>query len=419
MNFHVNWYFGGPIIEDRAAAISRGIPTLHGRRGEGITHNQTHSSSFPDMWRNPDNNRESNTNRNKDSYQGEQQIDHWTRFINVIEHAQKSAPSLEPRYNTQPVQEKSTSSPRRLPREKLPSPDHTCLGVGEHYRLPSPGWNRNEPVEREPSSDRHLREMRGRSYPRHPEEKRRDRIDYGYPNECGNRFHERGSISERSSKSDYKDHHPSKGLNDVSLQDEFARHRRTSPFGTPVIVEHDHGITKHGSRDRDRQDMGGYSRNRDQRNRDPERNRRDQGHHSHPSQDYRQGARFYGNPREETRKNYSSYRRESQGRERSRHIDQFKMDSHSRDSEGRKRMHFRESSEANLWTKKRNPVNEWEEERMQRNQERMMDEEEAHHRAQRNRNLESNVGSPPKMEFCKQETLKIKVDMSRPIMQAR
>lgn len=171
--------------------------------------------------------------------------------------------------------------------------------------------------------------------------------------------------------------------------------------------------------------MGGQSRARDpprpsesQRNREPYRDRRDQGHHSRTLQE-RPGGRPNGNPREEGRKNYSSYERESQGRERSRHIDQSRMESHSRDLEGRREMNLRVTSDTDLRNWERDSVHEWEEERPQKNPGRMMEQEEVRPRDQYNRNPKTNVGPPSRTDFSEHETLKIKVDMSRPVTQAR
>ncbi len=176
------------------------IPTLHGRRAEGLYDNQIHSSVQSDAWRNPEyvNKVESSTHWNKDSYQGEQRIDHWAKFIDAIEHAQKRGASPMTRYHMQGDEESPPHSPRRLPRERLPSADHTHFGVEEHYRMPSPGWNKNEGVDKELSSQHNHRESRDRPYPRHPEGRKQDRMDYGYHNEeYGGQYQERGSFSER------------------------------------------------------------------------------------------------------------------------------------------------------------------------------------------------------------------------------
>lgn len=174
------------------------IPTLHGRRAEGLFGDQMHSSVQSDAWRNPEyvNKVESNTHWNKDSYQGEQHVDHWAKFIDAIEHAQKRGPSPMTRYHIQGDEERQAHSPRRLPRERLPSPDNTRFGVEEQYRMPSPSWNRNQGVEKELSSQHNHRESRDRSYPRYQEGRRH--TDYGYHNEeHGDQYHERGSFPDR------------------------------------------------------------------------------------------------------------------------------------------------------------------------------------------------------------------------------
>ncbi|XP_016363939.1 uncharacterized protein CXorf23-like isoform X1 [Sinocyclocheilus rhinocerous] len=409
----------------RSPLYSR-IPTIHGRRAEGLYDNQIHSSVQSDAWRNPEyvNKVESSTHWNKDSYQGEQHVDHWANFIDAIEHAQKRGASPMTRYHMQGDEERPPHSPRRLPRERLPSPNHTHFGVEERYRMPSPGWNKNKGVDKELSSQHNHRESRDRSYPRHPEGRRQDRMDYGFHNEeYGGQYQERGSFSERSSKSDYREHHPpSEGLTDFGLPDEFVEHHRGfSPRRAPVIVEHDHGIAKQDSRNRDPPKMSGNLRSRDpprtsetQRNRDRDR---DQAYQTRTLQD-RHGGRPNSNPQEESRKNYSSYGREIQGRERLRHMDQPRMESHSRDSEARREMDLRDVRDVDLRNREREPAPAWEEERSQRNRGRMMGQGVVRQRPQYHRKPNTNVGPAPRMDFSEQETLKIKVDMSRPVRQS-
>ncbi|XP_052398588.1 BCLAF1 and THRAP3 family member 3 [Carassius gibelio] len=410
----------------RSPLYSR-IPTLHGRRGEGLFDNQIHSSVQSDAWRNPEygNKAENSTHWNKDSYQGEQKnVDHWASFIDAIEHAQKRGASPMTRYNMEGDEERPPHSPRRLPRERLPSPDHTHFGGEERYKMPTSGWNRIEGVDKELSSQHNHRESRDRSHPRHPEGRKHDRMDYGYHNEeYGNQYQERGSFAERSSKSDYREHRPpSEGRMEFGRKDDFVEHHRgLSPRRAPVIVEHDHGIAKRDSRNHDPPKMSGNLRSRDpprtsetQRNRD--RDRRDQGYHSHSFQD-RHGGRPNSNPREESRKNYSSYGRETQGRERSRHMDQSRMETHPRDSEARREMDLRDVSDVDLRNTDRDSIHDWEEERSQRNHGRMMGQGVVRQRAQYHRKPNTDVGPAPRMDFGEQETLKIKVDMSRPVRQ--
>lgn len=176
------------------------IPTLQGRRAEGLFDNQIRSSVQSDTWRNPEyvNKVQTNPHRNKDSYQGEQHVDHWAKFINAIEHAQQRRASPMTRHHMQADEERPSHSPRRLPRERLPSTEHTHYGVEEHYRMASPGWNTNEAFDKETSLQHNQREMRDRSYPRHQERRSHDRMDYEYHNEeHGDQYHERGSYSER------------------------------------------------------------------------------------------------------------------------------------------------------------------------------------------------------------------------------
>ncbi|XP_073796445.1 uncharacterized protein isoform X3 [Danio rerio] len=181
----------------RSPLYSR-IPTLQGRRAEGLFGNQMRSSVQSDTWRNPEYVKvETNPHWNKDSHQGEQNVDHWAKFIDAIEHAQQRGPSPMARYPMQADEDRPSDSPRRLPRERLPSPEHTHYGVEEHYRMASPGWNRNEAFDKDTNLQHSQREMRDRSYPRHQERRSHDRMDYEYRNEeHGDQYHERGSYSE-------------------------------------------------------------------------------------------------------------------------------------------------------------------------------------------------------------------------------
>lgn len=188
-------------------------------------------------------------------------------------------------------------------------------------------------------------------------------------------------------------------------------------------MEHDHGIAKQVSRNRDPPKMSGNLWSRDpprtsetQRNRD--RDRRDQAYHTRTLQD-RHGGRPNSNPQEESRRNYSSYGKETQGRERPRHMDQPRMESHSRDSEARREMDLRDVRDVDLRNREREPAPDWEEERSQRNRERMVGQGVVRQRAPYHRESNANVGPAPRMDFGEQETLRIKVDMSRPVGQSR
>ncbi|XP_051538899.1 BCLAF1 and THRAP3 family member 3-like [Myxocyprinus asiaticus] len=424
--------------QTRSPVYSR-IPTLHGRRAESFYDGQIHSSVQSDAWRNTEygSKVESNTHLNKDPYQGEQHVDHWAKFIDALEHAQKKEASHMSRYQVQGDDERPPHSPRRLPRERLPSPDHARFDVEERYRMPSPGWNRNEGPDanmgRQEHSIQNHRESRDRPYPRHSEGRRHDRMEYGFhKEEHGDKYHERGSFSERSSKSDYIEHHPSsKGFTDFGLQDEYSEHHRGfSPHRAPFIVEHDHGFSKQDSRSRDPPRTRSRARSRDPprrsetpRNREPHQDRRDQSHHTHPLQ-----GRHSGPPncdiRENLRKQYSSYGKESQVRERSRHRDRPRMDTHSRYPEGQRELELNDMNEIELRTdrnnRERDSVHEWEEERSPQGNHGMlmMGQQEVHQRPHYQRNLNTNTGPVPLIDFSEQETLKIKVDMSRSVGQS-
>ncbi len=166
--------------------------------------------------------------------------------------------------------------------------------------------------------------------------------------------------------------------------------------------------------------MSGNLRSRDPpRTSETQRNRdRDQAYHARTLQD-KHGGRPNSNPQEESRKNYSSYGRETQGRERSRHMDQPRLESHSRDSEARREMDLRDLRDVDLRNREREPVPDWEEERSQGNRGMMMGQGVVRQRAQYHRKSNTNVGPAPRMDFSEQETLKIKVDMSGPVRQSR
>ncbi|XP_051970387.1 BCLAF1 and THRAP3 family member 3 isoform X2 [Xyrauchen texanus] len=421
----------------RSPVYSR-IPTLHGRRADRFFDGQIHSSVQSDSWRNAeyDNKVESNTHWNRDPNQGEQHVDHWAKFIDAIEHAQKKETSPTSSYQVQGHDERPLHSPRRLPRERLPSPDHARFDMEEHYRMPSPVWNRNEGIEKnigrqEHSSQKNHKESRDRSYPRHSEGRRPDRMEYEFHNEEHDDKYKRGSFSERSTKSDYIEHHPSKGFTDFGLQDEYSEHHRGFSLQcAPVIVEHDHGISKQVSRSRDHSRTSGRPRSRDpprrsetSRNREPHRDRRDQGQHTRTLQGRHSGP-SNTDIREDLRNRHASYEKESKVRDRARHPDRARMESHSRDPEKQREMEFNDMNDIDLRTdrsdRERDSVHEWGKERSsQENHGRlMMGKNEVSLRPQYQRNLNTNTGPVPRMDFSEQETLKIKVDMSRPIGQS-
>lgn len=95
------------------------------------------------------------------------------------------------------------------------------------------------------------------------------------------------------------------------------------------------------------------------------------------------------------------------------------MESHTRDSEARREMDLRDVSDVDLRNRDRDSIQDWEEERSQRNHGRMTGQGVVRQRAQYHRKPNTNVGPEPRMDFREQETLKIKVDMSRPVRQSR
>lgn len=186
----------------RSPLYSR-IPTLHGRRADPFFDNQIRSIVPSDAWRNNVNvnKAENSAQWNNDSNQGEQHsVDHWAKFIDAIEHAQKREPLPMSTFHVQGDEERPPCSPRRLPRERLPSPDHPRFDMEKHYRTSgSPGWNRIDDQGRhEQILQQNQREVGDRSYTRHSEARGYDRTEYEFHNEeHGNQYHERGSFSER------------------------------------------------------------------------------------------------------------------------------------------------------------------------------------------------------------------------------
>lgn len=147
-------------------------------------------------------------------------MDHWAKFIDAIEHAQKREPLPMSSFHMQGNEERPSSSPRRLPRERLPSPDHGRFDMEEGYRLSGPsGWNRSDESDKHLVKNEHIlqqnqRESRERSYTGHLEARRYDRTEYEVRDEeHGNKFRERGSFSERYKNIIYAIHLTWKGRN--------------------------------------------------------------------------------------------------------------------------------------------------------------------------------------------------------------
>ncbi|XP_041923091.1 BCLAF1 and THRAP3 family member 3 isoform X2 [Alosa sapidissima] len=153
-------------------------------------------------------------------------------------------------------------SPRRLPKERQPSP---ALAFDHHHRRPSPDWARNEHgvghhERQEGGPGRGQRgprgaSPRGRSFNRSPE-RRPDRLEHGnYPVENNEHYHARSPFSDRlqPKRSDFRDHRPDKRSRDMGHYEEHSGPQKPysrSPGRAPVIVEHDHGISQHGAMNR-------------------------------------------------------------------------------------------------------------------------------------------------------------------------
>ncbi|XP_026793616.3 filaggrin-2 [Pangasianodon hypophthalmus] len=258
--------------------------TLLGRR-DGYYGEQYHAPVHSDPWRGSENvdnrNLESGVRWDNGSSEAEEQVDHWAKFIEAIGRAEKRKASSMSRYHAQDgvqsFEEDSACSPRRLPRERLCSPETSNYGMETHQRIQSPGQRRNE----RDVADVDRRYSRSSS-PRHSQGKRHDRMEHGYYNEEHEDRYERSSYSERSLKSNYSEHQLHfKGYQDLDPQEEYTvSHRGFSPHCAPVIVEHDHGIPKHDARihspgrDRERPRSRDPARERGHpRNHDPGRDR--------------------------------------------------------------------------------------------------------------------------------------------------
>ncbi|XP_062377984.1 serine/arginine repetitive matrix protein 1 isoform X2 [Sardina pilchardus] len=189
-------------------------------------------------------------------------------------------------------------SPRRLPRERLPSP---ALAFDHHHRRPSPDWARSEhgaghhERQEAPGPGRGQRgsrgpspSPRGRSFNR-SQERRPDRMEHGnYPVENQEHYHARSPFSDRSQpkRSDFRDHRPDKSSRDLGHYEEHGGPQKPysrGPGHAPVIVEHDHGISQHGAVNR-----GGDGDRRDHvphAGPPQDRHRRDHVPHAGPPQD--------------------------------------------------------------------------------------------------------------------------------------
>uniref|UniRef100_W5L3E8 BCLAF1 and THRAP3 family member 3 n=1 Tax=Astyanax mexicanus TaxID=7994 RepID=W5L3E8_ASTMX len=167
-------------------------------------YNERYSSVHSEPWRDPGNvnNLEGNSHWENGPSQGQQEVDHWAKFIEAIGHADRRRPSPPLRHHIQEdvrrSEEKSLHSPRRLPRERLSSPDALNYGAENHRRIASPGRGRNEhnvPHFNRNNSNKANWDSRDSS-PRHLQGKRHDRVEHGYHSEeHEDRYHDRSSES--------------------------------------------------------------------------------------------------------------------------------------------------------------------------------------------------------------------------------
>ncbi|KAI4898352.1 hypothetical protein NFI96_011756 [Prochilodus magdalenae] len=513
--------------------------TLPGRREDGFSGDQYHSSVRSDSWRSPEsvNKMEGKSHWGNGPSQGEEEVDHWAKFIEAIGHAERRRPTPMLRYQTQDdvqrFDEKSTHSPRRLPRERLSSPDASRYGPETHQRIPSPGRRRNE------HDGAHLnRHYSNRSHwdsrdsgPRHSREKRPGRVEHIHQHEQHEeRYHERGSFSERSLKSNYREDHPHpKRFRGLDPQEQCSvTHRGFSPHNSPVIVEHDHGMpyrdgrnrspprsrdpirNQERSRSRDLQRVNelpqgrdpprgndlpwgrdppkgndlprgggpprgnGLSRNREplrgkelSRNREPPRgndlppnrdpprdhdfpqnrdpprvhgfprgrghariikppssmesfkNRRAVDQHTGITRDGRGGSAVYHDD-EETRLHHPSAKRGSPIRGRLQHQEKSRMDAHARPRHGKTMMDLNLIGDVDLRNDQSNRPrfsgHAWKEEKQPGGKHgRVLEPGKFSKGIPHHRNLNTKAASTTQMDLTEHETLRIKVDMSRPV----
>lgn len=168
-----------------------------GRR-DGYYGEQYHAAVRSDPWRGSEHldnrNVEGGVGWDSGSSQAEEQVDHWAKFIEAIGQKQKAASAS--RYHgqdgTRTLEEDSPRSPRRLPREKLSSPEALRYGAETHQRIQSPGQRRNE------HDAAHVDQRYPRSSsPRHSQGKRHDRVEHVFHHEEHEDGYERSSYSER------------------------------------------------------------------------------------------------------------------------------------------------------------------------------------------------------------------------------
>ncbi|XP_066517668.1 BCLAF1 and THRAP3 family member 3 isoform X2 [Hoplias malabaricus] len=415
---------------------------LPGRREDVFYGDQYRSSADP--WRNPKNvnNLEGNSHWNNNPSQGEVEVDHWAKFIEAIGHAGRRRPLPMSKYQTQEdvtrFETKQSHSPR-LPRERLSSPEAVNYG-DEPHKFPSPGQRR---IEHDGAhlvhhySNRNHWDSRGSS-PRHSQGKRHDRMEQGYHNEeREDRYHERSSFTERSSQSYYREHHPHpKRIRGLDPQEDYSvSNRGFSPSNAPVIVEHDHGIPNRDSRSRDPPRRDGPFRDREHpRNRDPPRgndvprgrdpprtaqplrnreqfnHRRDHDHHTVIQHGRHGGPAFYVG--DESRLHPTSLERRSPIRGRSQPQESSRVEPHARERHRQRTMHL--NSDVDLRNNKNNRANRaWVEEMQPRGNH---DGGLAAH-VSKGIPHRGNVNTKAviQKDFSEHETLRIKVDMSRPV----
>ncbi|KAI5092050.1 hypothetical protein C0J45_17681 [Silurus meridionalis] len=384
--------------------------SLLGRR-DGYYGEQYHGAVRSDPWRGSENvnsrNADGGVRWDNGSSQAEEQVDHWAKFIEAIGRVEKRNVSSMSKHHVQDgvrsFEEDSTRCPRQLPREQLSSLEASRYGMESHKRVLSPGQRRTE--------------HDGAS--RHSQGKRHDRMEHVYHNEEHEDRFARSAYSERSLKSNYTQLH-FEGFHELDLREEYTTsHRGFSPQCTPLIVEHDHGIPKHDVRilnpgndlprgyAKNSEPQGGRRSSRSMERHKHGRDYNDQPEISHESPsgllnyDMREDSRFHNTSAERGMRH---------------HKEQPRMGSHSREPHGHMDAVDDRDYRMDEGNRASASVHSWKGEVQPRGKHGGV----PGHGNNPKRNLQQRLLSHPGAvtDFAGHETLKIKVDMSRPIGQS-
>lgn len=199
----------------RSPMYTHRVPTSHRRRDGGPYGDHHNSAGDADPRRiTGDANRMGDASHwSNDRRQGEEQVDHWAKFIEVLGYAERRRLSPKSRGYTEDESKTSAERPPhsawQLPRERLPSPNLSHYKKEYNHRKPSPDWRREKygvaPSERhEDNSGWNHKGSRGSS-PRshHSQRRREDRMEHRYCNDqYKDKYQERRPFAER-----YKTHY--------------------------------------------------------------------------------------------------------------------------------------------------------------------------------------------------------------------